>query len=86
MAKGPWFDAIINGLGHTSDGFTIAETPKIGPNGEKLFSLEFVDPIRDGHFFVDLPADATDQKITTLVRKEWRRFIRSHPITRGVRN
>ncbi len=82
MAKGPWLDAIVEGLGRTTEGFTISSGPKRGPNGERMISLEFVDPIRGGRFSMDLPDDSTNQQVKTEVRKAWRRFVRSHPIAR----
>ena len=85
MSKGPWFDAIIKGLGRTEDGFTMSEGSKTGPDGKKSFTLYFDDPIRNGGFSVGpLPDDATDEQVTTAVRKGWQTFIRAHPVTRGA--
>lgn len=83
MAKGPWFDAVIAGLGKTGEGFTFSSGSKKGPNGEKTVSLTFEDPLRSGQFNVDLPDDATDEQVTSAVRAGWKKFVRAHPVTRG---
>ena len=85
MAKGPWFDAIVSGLGRTGEGFTMTSRARTGPNGEKIVTLSFEDPLRSGGFEVNLGDSATEAEVTESVRRGWQRYIRSHPVTRGVR-
>jgi chromatin segregation and condensation protein Rec8/ScpA/Scc1 (kleisin family) len=61
----------------------LARQKKIDPN--KIVSIEVTDPIRNGRFSIDLLESATDNQVTAAVRAAWKRFVRSHPVTRGAR-
>jgi hypothetical protein len=51
----------------------------------KSVKVTFNDPLRkDGQFDVTLPQGADQQKVKNAVRTAFRKYLRSHPVTKGT--